>query len=133
MRTFIITALAVALVLPAGALAGQADDAIRLQAPHSSLAVQPAPSGPDLRAPDQQAPASVASRLFTRGTDVAAPDQQAPIAPAAVEPVTRPVAPDGFDWGDAGLGAVAVLMLVVGAGVLAAHRRRGAHRIAPVS
>ena len=140
MRTFISTALAIALVLPAGALAVTTNDAIRARAPHSSLAVQPPAPGGDLRAPDQQAPAgkptaAVLPRLFTRGTDVAAPDQQAPIAAVAPRPAPRPVAGDGFHWGDAALGAaggLALLTLVAGFGVAGSHRRRGARRVASI-
>jgi hypothetical protein len=137
MRMF-ITALATALVLPASALAVAPNDVIRARAPHSSLAVQPAPPAPDLRAPDQQAPAgkrsaTIPSRLFTRGTDVAAPDQQAAVAAVAPRSTPRPVAGDGFDWGDAAVGAagsLALLTIVAGLGVLGSHRRRGTRQVA---
>jgi hypothetical protein len=139
MRMF-ITALAVALVLPASALAVTANDEIRARAPHSSLAVQPPPPGRDLRALDQQAPAgkhpaTSLSRLFTRGTDVAAPDQQTPVAAVAPRPTPRPVAGDGFDWGDAAIGAagsLALLTIVAGFGVLGSHRRRGTRQVASI-
>ena len=111
---------------------------IRARAPHSSLAVQPAPPASDLRAPDQQAPAgkqsaTIPSRLFTRGTDVAAPDQQAAVAAVAPRSTPRPVAGDGFDWGDAAVGAagsLALLTIVAGLGVLGSHRRRGTRQVA---
>ena len=137
MRTF-ITALAMALALPASALAVAPNDQIRARAPHSSLAVQPAPPAADLRAPDQQAPtgrrpATIPSRLFPRGTDVAAPDQQAPVAGVAPRSTPRPVAGDGFDWGDAAVGAagsLALMTMVAGFGVLGSHRRRGTRQVA---
>jgi hypothetical protein len=138
MRTF-ITALAMALALPASALAVAPNDQIRARAPHSSLAVQPAPPATDLRAPDRQAsagtrPATIPSRLFTRGTDVAAPEQ-APVAAVAPRSTPRPVASDGFDWGDAAIGAaggLALLTIVAGVGVLGSHRRRGTRQVASI-
>jgi hypothetical protein len=138
MRTF-ITAVAVALVLPASALAIPSNDEIRALSPHSSLAVQPAPSsaGLDLRAPDQSDPMTGPSRLFAPGTDVAAPDQQAPI-PAVGHRAVHHAAPvgNGFDWGAAAIGAagiVAMLSIVAGLGVLGVNRRRGSRRIASTS
>ena len=140
MRTFITTALAIALVLPASALAVTPNDEIRARAPHSSLAVQPPASDQDLRSPDQQTPpgqrpVTALSRLFTRGTDVAAPDQQTPIAAVVTRPAPRPVAGDGFDWGDAAIGAaggLALLTIVAGFGVAGSHRRRGTRQTASI-
>jgi hypothetical protein len=114
MRIF-ITALAMALVLPASALATPPQDVIRAQAPPHFSPVVP-------------------KRLYAPGTDVAAPDQQAPIPPAAPRRVT-PVAGDGFDWGDAAIGAggLVLITLVGGFGVAGVHRRRSAHPVAPAS
>ena len=139
MRTF-ITALAMALVLTTSALATPATEQIRARAPHSSLAVQPpvtAASASDLRSPDRQDEGTVPRRLPTPGTDVAAPDQQAPIAVAAPQRVPRPAAPtaaEGFEWGDAAIGAagLALLATVSGFGVLAAQRRRGSRQVASI-
>jgi hypothetical protein len=117
MRIF-ITALAMALVLPASALAVTAEDVIRAQAPPHSSPVVP-------------------KRLPTPGTDVAAPDQQAPIAVAAprnLPSAAAPTAADGFDWGDAAIGAAALALLVTvsGVGLLAAQRRRGSRQVASI-
>jgi hypothetical protein len=114
MRIF-ITALAMALVLPASALATPAQDGIRAQAPPHFSPVVP-------------------KRLYAPGTDVAAPDQQAPIPTAAPRRDT-PVARDGFDWGDAAIGAGGLVLITVvgGFGVAGVHRRRSAHPVAPAS
>jgi hypothetical protein len=140
MRPF-ITALAMALALPASALAVPANDVIRAQAPHSSLAVQPpataATAAADLRAPDQQDGATLPKRLPTPGTDVAAPDQQAPLGPVAHQSAPRAAghtAAEGFDWADAAIGAggLALLTIVAAFGVLGAQRRRGSRQVASI-
>jgi hypothetical protein len=99
----LVTILAVALVLPAGAVART-----------------------DFRAPDQQEPMSGASRLPAIGTDVAAPDQQAPPSQPHVTIVRAPSqAASGFDWADAGVGAGgAVLLVSVSLGAALTLRRR---------
>jgi hypothetical protein len=118
MRIF-ITALAMALVLPASALAVTAEDVIRAQAPPHFSPVVP-------------------KRLPTSGTDVAAPDQQAPISPVAAAgapPAAGRTPAEGFDWGDVAIGAGCLVLITVvgGFGVAGVHRRRSAHPVAPVS
>jgi hypothetical protein len=114
MRIF-ITALAMALVLPASALATTAQDVNSAQAPPHVSPVVP-------------------KRLYAPGTDVAAPDQQAPIAASAPRP-SAPLAADGFDWGDAAIGAGGLVLITVvgGFGVAGVHRRRSAHPVVPLS
>ena len=113
---------------------------------------QPAFAGPaDLRAPAASDAASGAQQS-TAGADLRAPDSRdahrfAPAAPVAIDrrtpdtvdlasggvvarvPVVTVASPQGgFDWGDAGIGAggaVAVLLLGLGAALMATHRRRG--------
>jgi len=83
--------------------------------------------GTDVAAVDQQA-SPPADPVSAKGTDVAAPDQQA--SKPAPAPAADPVA-DGFDWGDAAVGALAGTALaafaIAGAVGL---RRRPATRIA---
>lgn len=100
----VIAVLAVVLALPAGALA-RTDPG------------QPKALGTDVAAPDQQSPIELPRYLATRGTDVAAPDQQAP--------KVVPAADSGFDWSDAGVGALtAVLVGSASLGAVLFVRRR---------
>ena len=72
------------------------------------------------------APAAASARFDTNPVFVPAPGNQ-PTASQPVVQVVRVVAPGGFDWGDAGIGAAGGLglsMLGV-AGSLAVTRRRG--------
>lgn len=51
----------------------------------------------------------------------------------APAPASSPVSDDGFDWGDAGLGATAMLALAAiaaGAAVAVGHRPRRGHTVA---
>jgi hypothetical protein len=133
MRT-LITTMAVALTLPASALAAPATEpgpqAPGRQVP-SQIPTRLFAPGTDVAAPDQQAPRP--TRLFAPGTDVAAPDQQAAI-PASTPRRVTPVAGDGFDWGDAAIGAGGLVLItaVGGLGVASVHRRRSADPVAPV-
>jgi hypothetical protein len=92
----VIAVLAVALAIPAGALADP----------------NPAPStvrGTDVAAPDQQNPVVSPAHVPATGTDVAAPDQQAPAAAPAPAPIAH--ADSGFDLSDAGIGALTAVLL----------------------
>jgi hypothetical protein len=94
--------LAVALVLPASALARPVDPRPHPPVTGDSLGI---------------------ALVHARGTDVAAPDQQAPIPPPSV----RVAAPrgDGFDWASASIGAaVGIALLTVMLGTTALLRRR---------
>ena len=104
-----------------------------------------AAQGQDLRNPDRRAPVSQTQTQDLRNADRRAPDAPAPVqdlrnadrrAPVTVEaaPVEAPAVTaielpgDGFDWGDAGIGAAggtALLAMLAGLGMAAAHRRRG--------
>jgi hypothetical protein len=104
-----IAVLAVVLAIPAGALANP----------------EPAPPsarGTDVAAPDQQSPITLPPNVPAIGTDVAAPDQQAPIVASA--PVSVAPADSGFDWSDAGMGAlIAAFAASFGAAVFVRRRR----------
>jgi hypothetical protein len=117
----IIAVLAVALVLPAGALA----------MPTSSVEQNPSGSqmtanGTDVAAPDQQSPVTGASHLPAIGTDTAASDQQAPSSAPRVTVVAVDGPGAGFDAADAGIGAAgaALLMCVALGGAVMVRRRR---------
>jgi hypothetical protein len=95
----VIAVLAVVLAVPAGALADP----------------NPAPPnarGTDVAAPEQQNPIAAPAHLPATGTDVAAADQQAP-AVVAVAPAPAAVAhaEPGFDWTDAGVGALTAVLI----------------------
>jgi hypothetical protein len=117
----IIAVLAVALVLPASALA-MPTSSVEQDPPGSNVTA----IGTDVAAPDQQSPATGASHLPAIGTDAAAADQQAPsFAPrVTVVPVEAP--DSGFDAADAGMGAAgaAILMCVALGGAMTIRRRR---------
>jgi hypothetical protein len=101
----VIAVLAVVLAIPASALAHT--DAL----------------GTDVAAPDQQSPIVSPQHLTARGTDVAAPDQQAPTVVSAPLPVAH--ADSGFDWSDAGVGAVTAVLIgsaALGAAVFVRRR-----------
>jgi hypothetical protein len=87
----------------------------------------------DLRSADALDAAQQAENPTRRGQDLRMPDRRAPdtgVRVPQVEPVTAPVVEvraDGFDWGDAGIGAaggLAILTLVGGVAAAATHRRR---------
>jgi hypothetical protein len=91
-----IAVLAAVLAIPAGALADPSP-------------APPSARGTDVAAPDQQSPIVVPGHLTTHGTDVAAPDQQAPAVAPAPSAVAQ--ADSGFDWSDAGVGALTVALI----------------------
>ena len=124
-----IAAVVLALVaLPGSALA--ADDMRSEQAvTGGSLGVAPPTNaqGTDVAAADQQAPPSTAAPVNAKGTDVAAVDQQASTSGSA--PSTATASDDGgFDWTDAGIGAVGTAsLLAVSLGGALMLRRRHTH------
>jgi hypothetical protein len=85
-----------------------------------------AAQGQDLRNPDRQFPAPP-----ERTQDLRNADRRAPVTIEAVEApsVTAIEVPgDGFDWGDAGIGAaagIAVLAMLAGLTMAAVQYRRG--------
>jgi hypothetical protein len=108
-RVVLVTAATAALAVPATGAAQQAD----LRSPDARDAATSSAPQPmqDLRSPDAR-------------------DSSAGISPSA--PVPSPVtvvrtAADGFDWGDAGIGAGGVLAVVLlgAGGVLLVGQRRG--------
>jgi hypothetical protein len=112
----VIAVLAVVLAIPAGALA-RTDPG------------QPIALGTDVAAPDQQSPITLPPRVPAVGTDVAAPDQQAPVVAAAPAPSPVAHADSGFDWSDAGMGALSAAFVVSASFGAAVFVRR--HRPAP--
>ena len=109
LRTRIITTVgAVALALAIPAAAGAQQD---LRSPDARDAARPiVQNGQDLRSPD----ARDAARLVA--------PTEAPVPAVPLDP-----APDGFGWGDAGIGAAGTLGIVLAlAGIagLTGHQRR---------
>ena len=113
-------AVAIALCAAAPAVAQQQD----LRSPDTIAASEPqAPQTQDYRSPDAASPVEPT-------TDLRAPDNRlgqptgGPV-PARVRIVEIPSS--GFRWGDAGIGAaamLAVVMLAAGAGMVGMHHRR---------
>ena len=117
----IIAVLAVAFVLPAGALA-MPTSGVEQNPPGA----RPLAFGTDVAAADQQSPVTGASRLPAIGTDVAAADQQAPSSAPRVTVVPVEAPDSGFEAGDAGMGAAgaAILMCIALGGAMTIRRRR---------
>ena len=127
LKSFSVTAvLAVSLALPAMSEAQGQD----LRNPDQRFPAAPEQTQ-DLRNPDRRAPTTPEPTQ-----DVRNPDQRAPgagevkVVPVKVLPATTTIElpADGFDWGDAGIGAaggIAVLAMLVGVAMAATHRRRG--------
>lgn len=106
----VIAVLAVVLAIPAGALAAD---------------TQPKAFGTDVAAPDQQNPIAAPAHLPATGTDVAAADQQAPVVAAVPAPISVAHADGGFDWSDAGVGALTgALVVSASLGAAVSIRRR---------
>ena len=87
--------------------------------------------GTDLRSPDSRDGHRFVVVAPSSAVDLRSPDtvDLATGRGGAGQPVVSIVSPQGgFDWGDAGIGAggaVAVILLGVGAVLMTAHRRRG--------
>jgi hypothetical protein len=128
--------LAVSLALPA-------TSAARLDNPDRQFPVAPtqdlrnadrrAPEAPgptqDLRNADRRAPAAPEPTQDLRNADRRAPGAgEVDVVPIEVPATTTIELPaDGFDWGDAGIGAaggIAVLAMLAGLAMAATHRRR---------
>jgi hypothetical protein len=108
----VAAAAAITLALPASAAAQEYQDLRGERARDAAL--QPELRTQDLRMPDRRVP----------DTGVRVP----PVQPAPAEVRVVEVATDGFDWGDAGIGAaggLAILSLAGGMVLIATHRRRG--------
>ena len=137
-RTIIITAaIATSAAVPAAANAGQ-----DLRSPDTRDAAAGVVVTQDLRSPD----ARDAATLPQRGVEsvIARQDLRSPDARDAardIRPVSVPVTPvvgdgsDGFEWGDAGIGAAGMLGLValLGGVVLLGVQRRRRHGHLPVA
>jgi hypothetical protein len=124
--------LVVAMAVPAGASARQIDPGTHSYTPGSSLSNPGAhwytPEGslsdqgthsytPGSSLSDASDAARVAL-VRARGTDVAAPDQQAPPTPPTASTTA------GFDWGAAGIGAIAGIALLIAMLAAVGLRRR---------
>ena len=119
----VTTAMAIAIAMPATAAAQKQD--LRnpdRQFPAAQVQTQ------DLRNADRRAPEPPAA-----GQDLRNADRRAPV-PVDVTPVEAPpvttveLTGEGFDWGDAGIGAaggIAVLVMLGALALAATHRRRG--------
>jgi hypothetical protein len=120
-RLGVIAALVVSLAVPATA-AAQGQD---LRNPDQQVPTAPQRTQ-DLRNADQQVPTAP-----QRTQDLRNADQRGPVAVEAVEvpAVTAIEVPgNGFDWGDAGIGAaggIALLAMLGGLAMAAVQHRRG--------
>jgi hypothetical protein len=125
LTSFGVTAvLAVSLAMPAASTAQRQD----LRNPDRQFPTAPSPSQ-DLRNADRRAPESPVPAQDLRNADRRAPDagdvQVVPVEVPATTTIEMPA--DGFDWGDAGIGAaggLAVLAMLAGLTMAATHRRR---------
>ena len=140
LRSRIITTIgAVALVLVVPASAAAQD----LRTPDARSGIAPADAGQELRTPDARSAGDAGQNgheprsIDARGEAAAAQDRSSPVAGgggrpgAASQPPDpfQPVddAPDGFGWGDAGIGAAGTLGIVLaltGIAVLTGSSRR---------
>jgi hypothetical protein len=126
LKPFSVTAvLAVSLVLPAVS-AAQGQD---LRNPDRQFPTAPEQTQ-DLRNADRRAPEAPVSTQDLRNADRRAPGAgEVEVVPVKVPATTTIELPaDGFDWGDAGIGAaggIAVLAMLAGLAMAATHRRRG--------
>lgn len=127
-RFGVTTVLVASIAMPATA-AAQGQD---LRSPDRQFPSAP-PQTQDLRNADRRSPAPPAPAQDLRNSDRRSPVTVEP-APAAAPAVSAIEVPgDGFDWGDAGIGAaggVAVLALLAGLTTAVTHRRRGPRMIA---
>jgi hypothetical protein len=106
----LVAAMAVALMVPAGAIADIPDQSRPDIGPSRPVGVPSHLSGPH--------PSSL-------GTDVAASDQQSPVQRPTGAVAPSPAADaSGFEWDDAGVGAAAAITLVAMTGVAATALRR---------
>ena len=112
----------------------------------ASLALPATSAAQDLRNPDRQFPTAPAQTQDMRNADRRAPEAPEPtqdlrsadrrgpaggevqVVPVKVPATTTIELPtEGFDWGDAGIGAaggIAVLAMLFGLAMAATHRRR---------
>lgn len=125
-----ISVVALALAVPV--TAGAQD----LRAPDTRDVASGTAVGDDLRSPDARNGAAAVAPAA--GQDMRSPDARdttRPIAPSrAPDPVVVDTKPEGFGWGDAGIGAagtLGILFALAGIGLLATHQRR--RDAAPVS
>jgi hypothetical protein len=125
LKSFSVTAvLAVSLALPAVS-AAQGQD---LRNPDRQFPTAPEQTQ-DLRNADRRAPEVPEPTQDLRNADRRAPGvgdvEVVPVEVPATTTIEQPA--DGFDWGDAGIGAaggIAVLAMLVGLAMAATHRRR---------
>ena len=123
-RYGVITVLAATLAVPASASAQGQD----LRNPDRRTPVTQTQQKQDLRNADRRAPAAPAPVQDLRNADRRGPATVEPVAPQAPAITTIELPSEGFDWGDAGIGAaggIAVLAMLAGLGLAATHRRRG--------
>jgi hypothetical protein len=122
---------AVAVAATITALAAPTAVAQDLRSPDVQDAASSAQQATDLRSPDVRDAAGSAQQLATPPSDLRSPDVRdaaANVVGSVVAPAAEPSVPDGFQWGDAAIGAgAAVAAIALGAGLLVAGRRRLHH------
>jgi hypothetical protein len=122
----VTTAMAIAIAVPATAAAQNQD----LRNPDRRFpAAQAQMTTQDLINADRRASAPRPAGQDLRNADRRAPAPPAAVTPPEAPPVTTIQLPvEGFDWGDAGIGAaggIGVLAMLAGLTLAATHRRRG--------
>lgn len=126
-RRFTICGAAVVLAcaLSQSALAGGTD--LRSPDTRDSARSSPPTTAVDLRSPDSQDGHRSTPALIDRRSPDAADRASGRVVTRG--PVVSIASPQGgFDWGDAGIGAggaLAIVLLGLGAALIATHRRRG--------
>jgi hypothetical protein len=119
----VTTAMAIAIAMPATA-AAQTQDMRNPDRQFPAAQVQTQ----DLRNADRRAPEPPATGQDLRNADRRAPAPEAVTRVEAPPVTTIELSGEGFDWGDAGIGAaggIAVLVMLGALALAGTHRRRG--------
>ena len=120
----ITTAMAIAIAMPATAAAQGPQDLRNPDQQFPAAQVQTQ----DLRNADRRAPEAPAAGQDLRNADRHGP-ATVDVTPVEAPPVTTiELQGEGFDWGDAGIGAaggIAVLVMLAALALAGTHRRRG--------
>lgn len=135
LRTRSISTIGAILALAIPAAAGAQQDLRSPDAKDAQQAAQPTSTPQDLRSPDAvdvRHAALVAGQQDLRSPDArdaaGTQGQLPPIVVTPAAPAATPSASNGFEWGDAAIGAAGMLglvALITGAGLIAVRYRHG--------
>jgi hypothetical protein len=135
LRTRSISTIGAILALAIPAAAGARQDLRSPDAKDAQQAAQPTSTSQDLRSPDAvdvRHAALVAGQQDLRSPDArdaaGTQGQLPPIVVTPAAPAATPSASNGFEWGDAAIGAAGMLglvALITGAGLIAVRYRHG--------